>query len=130
MVILQLLPHIEINEISRTEILDGSQTLASADLLVGPWEMFHGLPNDMDAGPHRVLLPIPLENSTWVGVEHPSIDDLVEEAARVVQELALNETQTGSRSWSIGRWIATIVVGLMLLIILINVIGALSTFFF
>ena len=128
--ILHLLPHIDLNEINDDELTTQPEALAAADILVAPWQLLHNLPSETENQPHKVILPIPIENGTWAGVEHTDLDGIIDDAAHLVQDLALNETQDGTRRWSIGRWIATAVAGFILFIILINIIGALSSLFF
>ena len=98
------------------------------DIIVGPAQTVlerYGERDWGEAEPHKVVLPLSRSAVTWSGIETTNRSDLVADAVRVVESVALSEA-VAPRRWGLGRIIAAGIGGLFALLFVVWLIFFLS----
>lgn len=98
------------------------------DIIVGPAQTVLERYGDTDWGeaePHKVVLPLSRSAVTWSSVETTNRAELITDAVRVVESVALSE-EVAPRRWGLGRIIGTGIGGLFALLLVIWLLFFLS----
>lgn len=117
--------------------------VSGADIIVSPWsaaaeEQRAALGTDgagelgaalAGSEARKLLVPTPHPGWSWTGLEHEEPAAIIEDAARMVEKLAVQEGGM-QRRWGLGTTIAVIVGAIILLLTLIPALGALGGLMF
>ncbi|MDJ0752168.1 MAG: DUF5671 domain-containing protein [Ardenticatenaceae bacterium] len=125
------MPHVGLETI-RSLAEEAVAPLATADIVVASWETVRDEPFEQllqGSAAEKVLLPTPTNGWLWAGVDGGQ-EAVLQDAAVIVEKLALKEGGLERRRWGVGTVIAAIAGGIVGLCILVNLIGSILGAFF